>query len=287
MQEYWFNRTIGYIEQRLTSNLEMELIADHAGYSLTHFHRLFFQATGHTLKGYIRRRRLALAQHELTITNSSIAKIAGKYGYKSHEALTRAFKKEFGITPTDYRKHPHKLDIVKNLSKETFRTSDETSTFLDPQLVKFEGFNLVGLKRRIKPNDPVIKDLVIELHNRFPEIATRVKKEKCYWLCKNAEPDDEGNLLMFDTYPSFELLPKYKCPKGWYLNEVKAGEYLCFTHRGSTDKLKDSYVYIYRDWFPNSKYIPSMDEDFEVYDSRFKPESEDSELYIMIRIKQK
>ncbi len=285
MQDYWFNRTIGYIEQRLTSKLEMEDIAYHAGYSLTHFHRLFFQATGHTLKGYIRKRRLALAQHEISLTNSSLATIAGKYGYRSHEALTRAFKNEFGITPGEYRKHPCKLDTISNLSKEKLEASGSIVNSLNPQIVYLDDIVLIGLKRRIIPNDPAIKELVSELNNRFSEITTRVKTDKCYWLCKNAEPDRDGNLLKFDAYPSFELLPKYRVPKGWYANRIEAGEYLCFTHKGETDTLKDSYEYIYRKWFPGSGYEPSIDEDFEVYDSRFKPGSSDSELYIMIPVR--
>jgi AraC-like DNA-binding protein/DNA gyrase inhibitor GyrI len=73
--------------------------------SLPSLYRLFYAHTGFTVKEYIRSRRLSKAALELGNHNESILQIAVKYGFKSHEAFTRAFKKKFGLNPGEIRSH--------------------------------------------------------------------------------------------------------------------------------------------------------------------------------------
>ena len=58
-----------------------------------------------------------------------------------------------------------------------------------------------------------------------------------------------------------------------------------FSHKGSPNNLNLTYEYIIGTWLPNSGYEPVMSPDFELYDQRFNPESEDSEMFIFIPIK--
>lgn len=57
-------------------------------------------------RDYLRYRRLAFALKELRDTETGILDIALQYGFSSHEAFTRAFKEAYGITPSEYRRHP-------------------------------------------------------------------------------------------------------------------------------------------------------------------------------------
>lgn len=54
---------------------------------------------------------LARATFEIRDTNKRLLDIAVKYGYSSHEALTRAFVKAYGCTPSAYRQNPVPLPI--------------------------------------------------------------------------------------------------------------------------------------------------------------------------------
>lgn len=57
-------------------------------------------------KDYLRHRRLAFALKELRDTSKGILDIALQYGFSSHEAFTRSFKEAYGVTPSEYRRHP-------------------------------------------------------------------------------------------------------------------------------------------------------------------------------------
>ena len=57
-------------------------------------------------RDYLRHRKLAFALKEVRDSEKSLLDIAFDYGFSSHEAFTRAFKKTYGVTPSEYRKNP-------------------------------------------------------------------------------------------------------------------------------------------------------------------------------------
>ncbi|MFR3728956.1 helix-turn-helix domain-containing protein [Lacrimispora sp.] len=97
---------IGYVEERLSleEGLNLEAIANYAGYSRFHLNRIFSEVTGCTLYRYVKERRLTEAAKRLIKQEeSSIAEIAQEASYQSQQAFTYAFKKAYGCTPKTYR----------------------------------------------------------------------------------------------------------------------------------------------------------------------------------------
>ncbi|MBQ8555588.1 MAG: helix-turn-helix transcriptional regulator [Clostridia bacterium] len=86
--------------------LTLSRLAHHLGYSEYHFSRKFREVSGMQFRDYLRYRRLAFALKELRDTEKGILDIALNYGFSSHGAFTRAFKDAYGITPSEYRRHP-------------------------------------------------------------------------------------------------------------------------------------------------------------------------------------
>src|SRR5688572_30044329 len=95
--------TLLYIQTHLDQDLGLERLAERAGFSAFHFHRIFREVIGEAVKEYIRRLRIERGAYRLKISEQTILQIALEAGFKTHESFTRAFERQFGITPSAYR----------------------------------------------------------------------------------------------------------------------------------------------------------------------------------------
>lgn len=92
-----------YISQHLDQPLNREALADLAGFSIPHFHRVFTDCMGESAISYVRRIRLIRAGQKLRMGAVDIMAVALAAGYESHTAFSKAFKKQFGIRPSEFR----------------------------------------------------------------------------------------------------------------------------------------------------------------------------------------
>ncbi len=95
--------TLIYIQRNLESALSLDVLAEIAHYSPYHFHRLFKQFTGETVKAYVRRLRLEQSAFALQVSEQPVTDLAFQSGYFTHESFTRAFRHRFGLNPSEYR----------------------------------------------------------------------------------------------------------------------------------------------------------------------------------------
>lgn len=86
--------------------LTLRFLSRKLGYSEYHITRKFKEISGMHFRDYLRLRKLAFALKEVRDSEKSILDIAFDYGFSSHEAFTRAFKKAYGVAPSKYRKRP-------------------------------------------------------------------------------------------------------------------------------------------------------------------------------------
>ena len=94
-----------HIQTHLDGELSLEALAERAGFSPFHFHRTFTQFVGEAVKEYIRRLRLERGAYRLKISADSVLEIALEAGFKNHESFTRAFTRQFGVTPSAFREN--------------------------------------------------------------------------------------------------------------------------------------------------------------------------------------
>ena len=124
-----FKDVFPYIKKNLSGDLSLETIAKVACYSPFHFHRLFKAITGETLLQYISRLRAEKAAADLLHTELPVTEIALKWGFIEHSAFTRAFKKYYGCSPTEFRQQNNqrfsKIRQVQSKNGQAYPTPEQ------------------------------------------------------------------------------------------------------------------------------------------------------------------
>jgi AraC family transcriptional regulator len=92
-----------YIRDNISRSLNREVLASVAGFSVPHFHRIFTAQKGENIAAYVRRIRLERAGWKLRMGAVDITEVALAAGYDSHAAFSKAFKQQFGYSPSDFR----------------------------------------------------------------------------------------------------------------------------------------------------------------------------------------
>jgi len=99
------NKVIDYIHAQLDQLLSLNTLADVAGFSPFHFHRIFKGLAGETLGEYIQRARLERAANLLLYRpQDTVLQIALGCGFTSAAIFSRAFKAHFGLSPSQFRR---------------------------------------------------------------------------------------------------------------------------------------------------------------------------------------
>jgi AraC family transcriptional regulator len=92
-----------YIRSHIHEPLDRETLARVAGFSIPHFHRVFTAHVGESAISHIRRLRLERSARKLRMGAVDITEVALAAGYDSHAAFSKAFKQQFGLSPSEFR----------------------------------------------------------------------------------------------------------------------------------------------------------------------------------------
>ncbi|MBA3824367.1 MAG: helix-turn-helix transcriptional regulator [Ktedonobacterales bacterium] len=93
-----------YICAHLNQKLSLETLAQHTGFSVYHFARVFQQTTGESPHQFVVRHRMEHAQYLLHHTNKPLAHVAESCGFSDQSHLTRLFKRHLNVTPRAFRR---------------------------------------------------------------------------------------------------------------------------------------------------------------------------------------
>lgn len=92
----WMQRCLG-------EDLRVETLAERVGMSPRSFARLYVSKTGRTPAKVVEAFRLEAARRALEETQQSLKVIAVQCGFQDEERMRRAFKRQIGVGPQDYR----------------------------------------------------------------------------------------------------------------------------------------------------------------------------------------
>ena len=281
--------TINYIEENLNQKITIQEISEMIYISPYHFSRIFKAITGVSIQEYIRRRRLSESAKMLIETDIKIIEIAFSVSFESQEAFTKSFKHNFGITPMKFRKiKPNiwfyeKLELyLANLEIKNLKGG----TSMEYKIIEKGEIKLIGIKERIIMPKNTIPELWEKFMKRLHEIKNS-EKTQFYGLVDNMATEN----YEFDETVGVEVQNFDIIPEGMVSKTISPQKYLVFTHKGKIfdengeSKLTKTYDYLYGKLLPSTEFQVDKNFNFELYDSRFNMENENSEFDIYIPIK--
>lgn len=99
---------VDYINKHYFEELNLDQLAEQAGLTKTYFVTAFKNAMGETPHTYINMLRLSYAKVFLELTEESVQDIAAKCGFDKPNSFRVMFKKNAGLSPSEYRQSVRK-----------------------------------------------------------------------------------------------------------------------------------------------------------------------------------
>ncbi len=96
---------IAYIEANVERNFSLKNIADHLHISESYLSKLFKNKTSYTFLEYCTNYRIKKAAELLADERNKVYEIADKVGYPDSRYFSTLFKKQIGLTPTEFRQY--------------------------------------------------------------------------------------------------------------------------------------------------------------------------------------
>ncbi|MEJ2544903.1 MAG: AraC family transcriptional regulator [Calditrichaceae bacterium] len=278
-------KSVQFIEDNLKADISVLDMANSVYYSLYHFIRLFQSVTGFSPKTYLQQRRLTESIKDLKKSDKKIIEIAYDYQFNSHEAFTRSFKKQFGISPSQIRNGISLADLpaVNPITKDYIYQSEKTKN-TPPEIIELSQKILTGISFFLA-DDSKVMDLSNEwnqLMHEVENIKNRLMPERFYQVQYWSENQELGGLYFFI---GVEVNDIDEVPPQFVIKIIPKSRYLRFVHKGLANKVGYTYKYIYNQFLPETDYKLNKPFNFEFYGEKclgpYNPESE-SEIFIPI-----
>jgi AraC-like DNA-binding protein len=93
-----------YAQEHFSGPLTLTALARQAAMSMSKFTAAFKTYTGLSAAGYIHRLRMDKAMDMVKNTSSPLTEVADAVGYKHYTSFSTAFREQFGVTPSEFRK---------------------------------------------------------------------------------------------------------------------------------------------------------------------------------------
>jgi AraC family transcriptional regulator len=258
------DKALWYIESHLREEITLDEIARNAGVSRFHLTKAFGFSTGYSVMRYVRGRRLSQAARALANGNGNIMGLALDIGYRSHEAFSRAFREQFGLSPHEVRKQGN----VDNLNPlEAITMSGETITDLKPpQIVDGEPLLVAGISKTY--THETMANIPAQWQEFGPylgRVPGQIGKH-AYGVIYNADDEDTYDYLCAVQVSDFT-----KVPKALGKLRIAPQKYAVFTQPGHISTIRGTWNSVWSQWLPDSTFEAADAPVFELYPETFDP----------------
>ena len=264
-------RALLFVEEALAEPLTTGRIARQAHLSPFHFQRLFVAHMGETVGGYVSSRRLEHAARLIdAFPRQKMIAIALDSGFETHSAFSRAFRRHFGCTPSQYRRNPDNARRRASTSRPGLATQPTNQPTQKPMIRhqcemafafrRFTGTldgSFFGGGASI--SEGLLEGLVMDAGDRLKAVIGAFPDE----------PDRLNDALVTGYFGGLTA-ERYESAWGEGWHSISAGRWAVFEHFGSYKYLYQSWNRIYRSWavesgtelrdeWPYESYLPDAD----------------------------
>lgn len=269
-----------YIEAHLDKTLNLETLARMSAFSPCHFHRVFKRVTRETPCDFIQRVRLEKACSLLSSDpEAKIIGIALDCGFETPSSFAKAFKKRYGLTPSEYRDS----ELFKNSMNGTYSGNPDQEqnprnhyTLSEAELKqRFERRKSMKLRLEVLP-----EYRLAYLRRIGPYGADNVplmRKLKQWAIDRNLL--DESSVILGIAHDDPKITPPEHCrydtcmvipehyPLGKEINEnrLPGGQYAVIPVKHTAEAITEAWKEIFSDWLPESGYRIDQRPVFERY----------------------
>ena len=269
------NKVVAYINNHLDETLDLKTLANEAALSDFHFHRIFKALKNEAIGGYITRLRLEATARLLRYTSLTIEEIAFNIGYETPASLSKAFKKQYGISPTEYRTNKDTYIMKKEIINPDLALKT-------PKIVTLEPKNLIYVALTGAYGS-------LDYGKAYEQLWAVIKAQKLFTkgiesICISYDDPKitEGSLQRSDVclaiHKSATPQEEVSC------KTLAGGKYAVFFYQGSYENLSQVYDTAVR-WVIDHQYTLREEPFFEKYlnDARRTPKEKlKTEIYIPI-----
>ena len=246
---------VAHIHDHLDDRLDMERLAAVASFSPFHWHRIYRAMTGETAAHTVRRLRLQRAAEELMRNGSEeIGTIAARAGYASGEAFARAFRRNFGVSPSKFRLRFPPSDAGADARKRNTATWQVDIRRFEP--MRLATIRHVGPYREIGRSFDHLhvwasatgrlgpRSLAVAVHHDDPDLVA-AEDLRC-----------DAGLLVESGFAGDDMIG---------VSEVAGGRHAVLHHVGPYAGLERAYHWLFGFWLPRSGEIPADRPVFDIY----------------------
>ncbi len=241
-------RVCSYINNHLNEDISLEKLSHIAICSKYHFHRIFKSLVGISTIQFVQLSRMKRASFRLAFEpERSIIDIAYEASFESPEAFSRAFRRTFEQSPSQFRNHP---EWQSWHSKYQFKTQIVGNSIMDINIIDFEEKKVALIEH--KGNPKLVFDTVAKFISWRKETGLSPLKSSETFGIPYSDPNDTENAdFQFDicgTHNGEVPDNKYGVKSG----VIPSGRCAVAQHKGSHDQISETVYYLYQKWLPNS-----------------------------------
>ncbi len=263
-------KVVYYIETHLYEDLDLVKLAEVASYSPFHFCRVFKIHVGESVMSYVTRLKLQKAAIEVKVGKKSMINIALDADYETPTGFLKAFKKQFGVTPTDFRQNEQKeFNSYKDIDMNTPKiiTRQEVSVVFVREMGDYGESGKIAWKKL----GGKMNNLNTEFEKQPLSIEMNLGKGKgeALGLCHDDPKVTQEDNIRYDAALAWGKAEVAELSKyGFETKNVAGGRYVKLLSNGG-DNVNDWYGlyawidkkgYTFRDVPPFEKYLNALEE---------------------------